>query len=132
MPLLDNLRRAKADAPHLQHVVVVDRIGLQPVLGNGEIAYDDLVANQSVHCPCLPLEANEPSFLIFTSGTEAKPKGLVHSVAGFLLGTWANVQWQINPEPGDVYWCAADVGWLTFPIHAVDRRPRPRHDDAVL
>ena len=43
----------------------------------------------------------------------------MHSVAGFLLGTWANVQWQINPEPGDVYWCAADVGWLTFPIHAV-------------
>ena len=43
----------------------------------------------------------------------------MHSVAGFLLGTWANVQWQINPEENDVYWCAADVGWLTFPIHAV-------------
>ena len=119
VPLLDNLRRARADTPNLQHVVVVDRIGLQPALGKGEITYRDLTADRSADCPCLPLEANEPSFLIFTSGTEAKPKGLVHSVAGFLLGTWANVQWQINPEPDDVYWCAADVGWLTFPIHAV-------------
>ncbi len=43
----------------------------------------------------------------------------MHSVAGFLLGTWANVLWQVNPEPDDVYWVAADVGWLTFPIQAV-------------
>jgi acetyl-CoA synthetase len=119
VPLLDNLRRARADAQDLQHVVVVDRIGSRPRLRDGEVAYEILTEGQSPDCPCLPLEANEPSFLIFTSGTEARPKGLVHSVAGFLLGTWANVQWQINPEPGDIYWCAADVGWLTFPIHAV-------------
>ena len=69
--------------------------------------------------PAVPLEANDPAFLIFTSGTEARPKGVVHSVAGFLLGTWANVRWQIGPEEDDVYWVAADVGWLTFPIQAV-------------
>jgi acetyl-CoA synthetase len=119
VPLLENLRRARLDAPDLRHVVVVDRLGTSPTLGDAEVAYDALVAQQSADCPCVPLEANEPAFLIFTSGTEARPKGLVHSVAGFLLGTWANVQWQINPEPDDVYWCAADVGWLTFPIHAV-------------
>jgi acetyl-CoA synthetase len=77
------------------------------------------MAAQSPNCPCLPLEANAPAFLIFTSGTEARPKGVVHSVGGFLLGAWANVQWQIGPAVDDVYWCAADVGWLTFPIHAV-------------
>ncbi len=43
----------------------------------------------------------------------------MHSTAGFLVGTWANVQWQVGPQPDDVYWCAADVGWLTFPIQAV-------------
>ena len=55
----------------------------------------------------------------FHVGNESKPKGVVHSTAGFLVGTWANVQWQVGPEPDDVYWCAADVGWLTFPIQAV-------------
>jgi acetyl-CoA synthetase len=119
VPLLANLRRARQTVSDVQHVIVVDRTGNRPALGDGEVAYEALVAAQSPDCPCEPLEANDPSFLIFTSGTEAKPKGLVHSVAGFLLGTWANVQWQINPEEGDVYWCAADVGWLTFPIHAV-------------
>ncbi|HTJ64777.1 MAG TPA: AMP-binding protein [Alphaproteobacteria bacterium] len=119
VPLLDNLRKARSDAPDLRHVVVVDRLGANPTLCDGEIAYEALVAGQPADCPCVPLEANDPAFLIFTSGTEAKPKGLVHSVAGFLMGSWANVQWQINPEPDDVYWCAADVGWLTFPIHAV-------------
>jgi acetyl-CoA synthetase len=119
VPLLDNLRHAHRDAPNVDHVVVIDRTGSRPALRDCEVAYETLTAAQSPDCPCLPLEANDPSFLIFTSGTEAKPKGLVHSVAGFLLGTWANVQWQINPEDGDIYWCAADVGWLTFPIHAV-------------
>jgi len=119
VPLLDNLRRARLAAPYVRHVIVIDRTGNRPALQDGEEAYESLTAAQPPDCPCLPLEANDPSFLIFTSGTEAKPKGLVHSVAGFLLGTWANVQWQINPEAGDVYWCAADVGWLTFPIHAV-------------
>ncbi len=119
VPLLAHLRRARAHAPDLQHVIVVDRTGAQSPLGPGEIAYDALIDAQSADCPCLPLEANEPSFLIFTSGTEARPKGVVHSVGGFLVGTWANVQWQIGPEEDDVYWCAADVGWLTFPIHAV-------------
>ncbi len=119
VPLLANLRQARRTATGVGHVIVVNRIGNRPALEADEIAYESLTAAQPDECPCEPLEANEPSFLIFTSGTEAKPKGLVHSVAGFLMGTWANVQWQINPEPGDVYWCAADVGWLTFPIHAV-------------
>ncbi len=119
IPLLENLRLARRKASSVEHSLVIDRTGKRPALQDGETAYEALVASQSPDCPCLPLEANAPSFLIFTSGTEAKPKGLVHSVAGFLLGTWANVQWQINPEEGDVYWCAADVGWLTFPIHAV-------------
>ena len=77
--------------------------------------------------PTVPLDPNEPAFLIFTSGTESKPKGVVHSVGGFLLGTWANAHWQAGHDDGDVYWVAADVGWLTFPIQAVDRRARLRH-----
>jgi acetyl-CoA synthetase len=119
VPLLANLRQARRTVTGVRYAIVVNRTGNRPTLGEDEVAYETLTAAQPPECPCEPLEANDPSFLIFTSGTEAKPKGLVHSVAGFLMGTWANVQWQINPEAGDVYWCAADVGWLTFPIHAV-------------
>jgi acetyl-CoA synthetase len=119
VPLLENARKARRTAPALAHVVVIDRTGAAPVLQEGETGYRQLVDAQSDHCPCVPLEANAPAFLIFTSGTESKPKGVVHSVAGFLLGTWANVQWQVGPAQDDVYWCAADVGWLTFPIQAV-------------
>ncbi len=117
--LLANLRAARQDVPSLRHTLVVDRTGSQPSLQNGETGWQGLMEQQSADCPCVALEANEPAFLIFTSGTENKPKGVVHSTAGFLLGAWANVQWQIGPQPDDVYWCAADVGWLTFPIQAV-------------
>ncbi len=119
VPLLGNLRTARKDTPLLRHTVVVNRTGAQPNLEANESDWRTLLDAQSTDCPCEKMEANEPAFLIFTSGTESKPKGVVHSTAGFLVGTWANVQWQVGPQPDDVYWCAADVGWLTFPIQAV-------------
>ena len=119
VPLLDNLRAARDDVPELHHTVVVNRTGNSVSLQPGEIDWAALLGQHSSECPCEKMEANDPAFLIFTSGTESKPKGVVHSAAGFLAGTWANVQWQVGPAPDDVYWCAADVGWLTFPIQAV-------------
>ncbi len=119
VPLLANLRAARGGAPVLRHTVVVNRTGAPLRLLPEESGWETLLRAQSADCPCEPMEANESAFLIFTSGTESKPKGVVHSTAGFLVGTWANVQWQVGPEPDDVYWCAADVGWLTFPIQAV-------------
>ncbi|QRP43691.1 AMP-binding protein [Amycolatopsis sp. FDAARGOS 1241] len=119
VPLLDTLRAARAGLPSLERVVVLDRTGRDVELESGEVRYADLVARHPEGTPAVPLEANDPAFLIFTSGTESTPKGVVHSVAGFLVGTWANAYWQAGLEEGDVYWVAADVGWLTFPIQAV-------------
>jgi acetyl-CoA synthetase len=65
------------------------------------------------------MEANEPGFIIYTSGTTNKPKGLVHAGIGFLVGVYANVKWALALDSEDVYWCTADVGWLTFPIFAL-------------
>ena len=118
-PLLDTLRLARQKVDTVEHTIVVDRTGRGVPLEIGEVAYAEALTMAPDGAPMLALEANDPAFLIFTSGTEAKPKGVVHSVAGFLIGTWANVLWQVNPEPDDVYWVAADVGWLTFPIQAV-------------
>jgi acetyl-CoA synthetase len=118
-PLLDTLRQARAKVDTVEHTIVVDRTGRGVPLEIGELSYADVLQLAPGGVAATPLEANDPAFLIFTSGTESRPKGVVHSVAGFLLGTWANVLWQIAPQPNDVYWVAADVGWLTFPIQAV-------------
>ena len=118
-PLLETLRLARGKVDCVEHTIVVDRTGDRVPLEPGEIAYADALQMAPDGVPAVPLEANDPAFLIFTSGTEARPKGVVHSVAGFLLGTWANVLWQVAPAPDDIYWVAADVGWLTFPIQAV-------------
>jgi acetyl-CoA synthetase len=119
VPLLATLRAVRERAPSVRATVVVDRTGDAVPLQEGEHAYAAVLEAGSAGTPAVPLDPNEPSFLIFTSGTESKPKGVVHSVGGFLLGTWANAHWQVGYEPGDVYWVAADVGWLTFPIQAV-------------
>jgi len=118
-PLLETLRAARRQVGTVQHTIVVDRTGRGLPLEDGEMSYADALNLAPKPIPAVPLEANDPAFLIFTSGTEARPKGVVHSVAGFLIGTWANVRWQVGPQDGDVYWVAADVGWLTFPIQAV-------------
>jgi len=118
-PLLETLRSARVGLDTVEHVIVVDRTERALPLEAGEMSYADALATSPDGVPAVPLGANDPAFLIFTSGTEAKPKGVVHSVAGFLLGTWANVRWQVDPQPGDAYWVAADVGWLTFPIQAI-------------
>ncbi len=123
VPLLATLRAARTRTPTVEAVVVVDRTGSVDsgavALEDGEHGYADVLASGSAGTPAVPLDPDEPSFLIFTSGTESKPKGVVHSVGGFLLGTWANAWWQAGYEADDVYWVAADVGWLTFPIQAV-------------
>ncbi len=119
IPLLETLRTARGQVTTVERTIVVDRTGRGLPLQDSEISYADALTLAPEGTPAVPLEANDPAFLIFTSGTEARPKGVVHSVAGFLLGTWANVRWQIGPEEHDVYWVAADVGWLTFPIQAV-------------
>ena len=119
VPLLETLRAARLRTPSVRATVVVDRTGDAVPLIGGEHSYADVLAAGAAGTPAVPLDPNAPSFLIFTSGTESRPKGVVHSVGGFLLGSWANAHWQVGYEENDVYWVAADVGWLTFPIQAV-------------
>jgi acetyl-CoA synthetase len=117
--LLDHLRTAYDGLRHVPFTVVVDRTRRGKALQDNEISYSALIEAHPAGIPAAPLDPNDPAFLIFTSGTESSPKGIVHSVGGFLIGAWANAHWQVGFQEGDVYWVAADVGWLTFPIQAV-------------
>ncbi len=114
--------KAKLDAiidqvPSVQHVVVVRRTGGNVFMRPGrDLTWEAFLAGAPGLADPEPIEANEPGFIIYTSGTTAKPKGLVHSGLGFLVGTAHNVRYALDLAPHDIYWCTADVGWLTFPI----------------
>jgi acetyl-CoA synthetase len=104
----------------IPHVVVARRVDASYPLAAGEHDFQQLLDATSQRAAPVALEANEPGFIIYTSGTTNKPKGLVHAGIGFLVGAYANVKWSLDlGDPADVYWCTADVGWLTFPIFAL-------------
>ena len=112
------LDEALEQLPGVEHVVVVRRTGNADVsMTPGRDRYfDELLDATETLAEPVALEANEPGFIIYTSGTSAKPKGLVHSGIGFLVGAYHNVKLSLDLGPDDVYWCTADCGWLTFPI----------------
>ena len=101
------------------HIIVARRVDRACPLRDGEHDFAELLAATVRRAAPLSLEANDPGFIIYTSGTTSKPKGLVHAGIGFLVGTYANVKWSLNLGADDIYWCTADVGWLTFPIFAL-------------
>ena len=106
-----------ADIPSIENVIVVagyDKNRRQ--IGKKDIFFDTFINKAENSLEPLPIEANAPGFIIYTSGTTSKPKGIVHSGIGFLIGSYNNVKYALDLGMGDVYWCTADVGWLTFPI----------------
>jgi len=118
VPLKATLDQA-AQGLEIPHIVVARRIDPDYPLAAHEHDFRTLLERTTQATPAQPLEANEPGFIIYTSGTTNKPKGLVHAGLGFLLGVYANVKWSLDLQPGDIAWCTADVGWLTFPIFAL-------------
>ncbi len=119
VPLKATLDEARVGVDSIERVVVVPRLNLDVPLAADEVRWPDLMAATDRLADPVPLDANDPGFIIYTSGTTSKPKGLVHAGLGFLIGAYANVKWSLNLRPEDTYWCTADVGWLTYPIFAL-------------
>ncbi len=105
---------AVASTPSVRHVVVVGRFGDGAHMVEGrDHWWDELVGRQSDRCEPVPVDSEQVLFVLYTSGTTARPKGIVHTSAGYLLGCSLTHATVFDLRPGDVYWCPADVGSIT-------------------
>ncbi len=97
----------------VKHVIVLKKTGLAVNWADNNIWWDDLIAGQPEECPPVMVNAEHPLFLLYTSGSTGKPKGVQHSSAGYLLHAMNTMRWTFDIKAEDVYWCTADVGWIT-------------------
>lgn len=97
----------------IQNVVVLKKTGQDIQWANNNIWWDDLIAGQSDECPPVMVNAEHPLFLLYTSGSTGKPKGVQHASAGYLLHAMNTMRWTFDVKADDIYWCTADVGWIT-------------------
>jgi acetyl-CoA synthetase len=105
---------ALASTPSITGTIVVDRLGEGAHMVEGrDHWWHDIVARQSDVCPPVPVDSEQMLYLLYTSGTTAKPKGIVHTSAGYLVQTSFTHEVVFDVKPDDVYWCAADIGWVT-------------------
>ena len=94
-------------------VIIYNRAKTKINLTAKDILWDVLTDGQSDKCEALPLPAEHPLFILYTSGSTGKPKGVQHSTAGFLLHAINTCRWTFDIHDQDIYWCTADVGWIT-------------------
>lgn len=114
VPLKANVDKAAALCPSLQNILVVRATGGGvDMLEGRDIWYDEAAATMSEDCPAEPMNAEDPLFILYTSGSTGKPKGVVHTTGGYLL--WAAMTYDLcfDHRPDEIFWCAADVGWIT-------------------
>ncbi|KPM51947.1 acetyl-CoA synthetase [Frankia sp. R43] len=115
------------DLKSLEHIVVIEAVGAAglggeraPMTAGRDVWYETLLAAADPVCPPEPMPAEAPLFILYSSGSTAKPKGILHTTAGYLVGTTYTYQtaFDVDPET-DVYWCSADIGWITGHSYSV-------------
>jgi acetyl-CoA synthetase len=100
--------------PSVRSVVVYQRTGSEQVMQAGrDHWWHELMADASDECEAIPLDAEHPLFLLYTSGTTGKPKGILHTTGGYAVGTYITARWVFDLKEEDIYWCTADIGWVT-------------------
>jgi acetyl-CoA synthetase len=99
----------------LEKIVVVRHTGIEcPMREGRDVFYDEVMDAADPECPAEPMEAEHPLYILYTSGSTAKPKGILHTTGGYMTGVTATHRYVFDLKPeSDVYWCAADVGWVT-------------------
>jgi acetyl-CoA synthetase len=114
VPLKANADAAAERAGGVATVIVVRRTGAAVNMKAGrDVYYYDVAKAASADCPCEPMNAEDPLFILYTSGSTGKPKGVLHTTAGYLVFAAMTHQYVFDYHDGDIYWCTADVGWVT-------------------
>ena len=112
--LKSNVDAALEHSPSVQKCIVFDRCHTAVTMKPGrDLWWHELMAKASADCPAEPLDSEHPLFILYTSGSTGKPKGILHTTAGYLLGCALSHRWVFDLKDDDVYWCTADIGWVT-------------------
>ena len=120
IPLKEKVDNVIEDVTTVESVIVVDRLSSKPVMEKGrDFWWHEECKKASIDFESVPLEANEPGIVFFTSGTTGKPKGVVHAGMAFVVQNYIYAKYHMDHKQDDVFWCTADVGWLTMHIWGV-------------
>ena len=132
VPLKRNCEDALKDTPSIEHVVTVKRTGSDhPFTEGRDVWYHDLLADQPAECPAEPMDSEDILYILYTSGTTGKPKGIVHTTGGYLTGVAATHKYIFDIHDEDIYWCAADIGWVTGHSYIV-YGPLANHTTSII
>jgi acetyl-CoA synthetase len=114
VPLKANVDKALEQCPEVDCVLVVRRTGAEaPMAAGRDVAYAEAASKVSTDCPPEPMSAEDPLFILYTSGSTGKPKGVLHTTGGYLAWVAWTHEMVFDYRPGEVFWCTADVGWVT-------------------
>lgn len=114
IPLKANVDKALTDCPNVHTVFVIKRTGADVTRQQGrDICYHEATNSASPDCEPELMDAEDPLFILYTSGSTGKPKGVMHTTGGYLLGAAMTHKYVFDYHDGDIYWCTADVGWVT-------------------